>query len=1034
MIEITPTLEWLENPEIFQVNRIAAHSDHRYTLYGEESRQYLNGTWKFSYAERPEERNTKIFDVNYPIETLDTIRVPGHIQLQGYGKPQYVNVMYPWDGNYQVTAPEVPMEINPVGSYVTDVVIEKRLMRGKRQYISFQGVESAFYLYVNGKFVGYSEDSFTPSEFDLTEYLQDGVNRIGVEVYKWSSASWLEDQDFFRFSGIFRDVYLYAVPEVHVQDLFIHTDVTDDYRDSDFRVDAKLFFAEEENKDEYKVSMILKDMEGKGVLSLKDLSLEEIFGRSYLLNDAHLWSAENPYLYTLILTIEKNGKEIEKILQKIGIRRFEMKDKIMLINGKRIEFNGVNRHEFDCCRGRCVTEEDMLWDIRFFKQHNINAVRTCHYPDCSRWYELCDEYGIYMIGETNLETHGTWTYFGKNPVDTCIPGDRREWREAVLDRANSMVQRDKNHPAVVIWSCGNESFGGENIYEMSKLLKKLDSSRLVHYEGIFHDRRYPDTSDVESRMYERIWNIEEYLQNHPDKPFIGCEYMHAMGNSCGGIKDYTDLLDKYPMYQGSFIWDYIDQALIQTMPDGSQRMAYGGDFDEVPDDGNFCGDGIVFADRTISPKAQEVKFVYQQVILTPDFKGVHIRNKRLFESTKDMILRVELLRNGRSIRQWEMEAVVEPLDEKYFAIDMSEYLKEPGEYFVQAVFALKEHTKWAEAGYELMTGRSQAYVVKAEKEAGSVAEQNISFVFGNQNVGVHGRDLFYYDFSRKNGGLISVRSRGQEILERKPKLCFYRAATDNDKGCSYMFDSGIWQFAEQQQRCVDYHAEYNENELTVHYVYELPLGEDGKIIVLDKREKPSEKEDRGNHINGIQADIVYTVTADGVIHVKLVYHGAKGLPEMPLFGLEIPLKKEFEQFAYYGIGPAENYSDRNNGGKIGIFECSVTENYSPYLKPQACGNRTETRWVSFTDGKHKITLKAAEGQKTFQFTALHYNETELENAPHKEELPMPYCTYVKIMPLQLGVGGDDSWGSQVREQFHIDSSQDISYEFDIIVE
>ena len=1038
-----PSLDWLCNPEIFQVNREPAHSDHRYTLYGQQSRQSLNGTWKFSYAKCPAERQTDFYKLEFDIEGLDNIQVPGHIQLQGYGRPQYVNVMYPWDGQQKVQAPAVPMDVNPVGSYVRDIVFDKNIMSGERQYISFQGVENAFYLYINGKFVGYGEDSFTPSEFDITEYITEGVNRIGVEVYQRSSASWLEDQDFFRFSGIFRDVFVYAVPKVHVRDLFVHTNVTDDYKDCQLKLDADIVYHSEDR--DYLATVILKDRDGKAVLSIRELKLSEIFKNSYLIENAHLWSAENPYLYTLVILIEQDGEQIEKITQKVGMRRFEMKDRLMLINGRRIEFNGVNRHEFHCRRGRAVTEEDMLWDIRFMKQNNINAVRTCHYPDSSLWYDLCDEYGIYMIGETNLETHGTWTLFGKDPVETCIPGDKPEWRENVLDRANSMVQRDKNHPAVVIWSCGNESFGGRNIYEMSQLMRELDPSRLVHYEGIAHDRRYPDTSDMESQMYTRPWDIEEYLKNDPEKPFICCEYMHAMGNSCGGIKDYTDLLDQYPMYQGAFIWDFIDQALYRKNSDGSETLCYGGDFDEVPDDGNFCGDGIVTADRRPSTKVSEVKFVYQQVKLYPDFQGIRIVNKRLFEDTGDLLLKIDVLRDGEIIRTFEMEAVVNPLSEKYFPVDMEKEIREPGEYFVQASFLLKEDTLWADEGYELMTGRSEARIVREEEPGqkdripvtsllpGTFADQGVTVVRGNQNVGIHGK-YFDIDFSRKNGGLISMQYKGKEILARKPMLCFYRASTDNDRGCNYMFDSGVWEFVERWQRCTGFEVEESETEASVKYTYELPVCEGGMLIVNNKREKPSVMENHGNGRKGITADICYTVHADGKMNVRLKYHGAKGLPELPLFGLQFVLKKEFDHFTYYGIGPDENYLDRNNGGKMGIFSSTADKNMAGYLKPQSCGNRTETRWVEVNDGQTGIRFTAAEREKPFQFTVLHNSETELETAAHHEELPAPRYTYVKILPVHMGIGGDDSWGSQVRENCRVMPDQEIEYSFDITMQ
>lgn len=1032
------SLDWLCNPEIFQVNREQAHSDHSFTLYGQNPKQSLNGTWKFSYADCPADRKQDFYKQEFDIEELDNIRVPGHIQLQGYGRPQYVNVIYPWDGQQEVEAPKIPMDFNPVGSYVKDIVFHKTILSGERQYISFQGVETAFYLYINGKFIGYSEDSFTPSEFDITEYITEGVNRIGVEVYQRSSASWLEDQDFFRFSGIFREVFVYAVPKAHIRDLFVHTNLSDNYKDCELKLDTKIDYYDE--KKNFSASLLLKDKEENCIISAENLTLSELSEHTYLIKNAHLWSAENPYLYTLIITIKNQENEIEKIVQKVGMRKFEMKQGLMLINGKRIEFNGVNRHEFNCRRGRAVTKDDMLWDIRFMKQHNINAVRTCHYPDASLWYELCDEYGIYMIGETNLETHGTWTISGKDPLETCIPGNRPEWREAVLDRANSMLQRDKNHPAVLIWSCGNESFGGENIYEMSQLFRKKDPSRLVHYEGVFHDRRYPNTSDMESQMYARPWDIEEYLNNNPEKPFICCEYMHAMGNSCGGIKDYTDLLDKYPMYQGAFIWDYIDQALYKKLADGSEVLCYGGDFDEVPDDGNFCGDGIVRADRQPYAKAEEVKFVYQQVKIEPDFQGVKIINKRLFEDTKDLLLKVEVLKNGEIIKTFEMEAVVEPLSEKYFEIHIENILEEDGEYFVQAYLVLKENTLWAEAGYELMFGRSEPRLVQKAKALqenkalqSSFIQNGVFIVKGNGNVGIHGK-YFDIDFSRKGGGLISLQYKKTEILAEKPKLCFYRASTDNDRGCDYMFDSGVWEFVEKQQRCTGFEVKESDIEVEIKYIYELPIAEGGRLVISDKREKPSKMENSGNGRKGITIDVCYTITSDGKITVRLNYPGAEGLPELPLFGMQFVLKKEFDSFRYYGIGPKENYVDRNHGGKIGIFSGTADKNMEGYLKPQSCGNRTETRWVEVSDGQASLCFAAAKDEKPFQFTVLPYSETELETASHYESLPAVQYTYVKILPVHMGVGGDDSWGSQVRESCRVMSNQKIEYCFDIKME
>lgn len=507
-----------------------------------------------------------------------------------------------------------------------------------------------------------------------------------------------------------------------------------------------------------------------------------------------------------------------------------------------------------------------------------------------------------------------------------------------------------------------------------------------------------------------------------------------MGNSCGGIKDYTDLLDKYPMYQGSFIWDYLDQALYRKEADGSETLCYGGEFDEVPDDGNFCGDGIVFADRTASPKAAEVKAVYQQVKVFPDFKGIKVVNKRLFEGTDDLYLQVELLRDGLVVAKKRLDGFVRAQESAYFPIDFSEDMRKSGEYFVQAVYCLREDTLWAKAGYELMLGRSEAAWVKEEKNQlqtqETFAQKKVLVVRGNQNIGIHGR-YFDIDLSRKNGALISMKYKGIEILDRKPYAVYYRASTDNDRGCRYMDDSGIWEFVQRWQRCIDFQVEENDTAVVVRYVYELPISEDSILIVKDKREKNSLMENKGNGRCGIQTEITYTITADGRINITLLYHGAKGLPELPLFGMEFPLKKEFEEFSYYGIGPDENYLDRNNGGKIGIFNDTVTNNYSPYLKPQTCGNRTQTRWAEFSDGQVRVRFSAAKDEEPFQFIASHYTESELESAMHRRDLPPAHTNYVRILARHMGVGGDDSWGAQVREHCRVMADEEIRYSFDI---
>ena len=531
----------VKDPTYFNDNRVAAHSDHKYYASVEAMEQdvdnfrhSLNGLWKFHYAKNYNSTIPGFEKTEYCCKSWDDIRVPAHIQMEGYDVPQYANVQYPWEGREEVEPGQIPERFNPVASYVKYFEVPEE-MEGKKVFISFQGAESGIAVWLNGNFVGYSEDTFTPSEFELTPYLKEGENKLAAQVFKWTSSSWCEDQDFFRFSGIYRDVYLYAIPEVHVSDVKIQTLLDDTFTKADLVIDTKATKAG-------KVKITLSK-DGKELQSVEETLAEE---SQYVMKveKPELWSAESPVLYDLLLEVmDENGQVTEVIPQRVGFRRFEMKDSIMMLNGKRIVFKGVNRHEFSSVSGRVVSREELIKDLVTMKQNNINAIRTCHYPDAVGIYELCDEYGIYMIAECNMESHGSWDISAEQTGDfsKVVPCDRPEWMDMMLDRVNSMYQRDKNHPAILIWSCGNESFGGKVIYEMSQLYRKMDPNRLVHYEGVCHDRRYNDTSDMESQMYPSVEAIKEFLEKDRSKPFICCEYTHAMGNSCGGMHKYTGM-------------------------------------------------------------------------------------------------------------------------------------------------------------------------------------------------------------------------------------------------------------------------------------------------------------------------------------------------------------------------------------------------------------------------------------------------------------------------------------------------------------
>lgn len=1014
----------IKNPEIFEQNRLAAHSDHvcykneLEKIKGKSSLRYdMNGLWKFAYAKNQSLAPCGFEAADYDCKNWDEIRVPAHIQMEGYDVPIYTNTTYPWEADESIKPGEVPEIFNPVASYVKYFTIPEN-MKNKRVCISFQGVESGFALWLNGHYVGYSEDTFDPSDFELTDYIVEGENKLAVRVWKWTSSSWCEDQDFYRFSGIFRDAFLYAVPCAHVEDLSVVPTLNDTFDEGTLSVSIKADGDGIASVKLYELGDLSVEKYDKAKLLLEEFDIElrnkEICEGSCNVKNTLLWSAEKPNLYEVkIIVKDTHGNETEFISQLAGFRRFEMVDGLMKLNGKRIVFKGVNRHEFSSITGRVPNRDEVIKDIVTMKKNNINAIRTSHYPDDSMLYKLCDIYGIYMIAENNLESHGTWEAYNKGYVDLdfVVPKDKPQWREMMLDRANSCYQRDKNHPAILIWSCGNESFGGKTIYEMSQLFRQLDKHRLVHYEGVFSDRSYNDTSDMESQMYTPAAGIEKFLAEHPEKPFICCEYTHAMGNSCGAMHKYTELTDREPRYQGGFIWDYIDQSIYKKDRYGKWFLTYGGDFGDRPTDGDFSGNGICYGgEREASPKMQEVKFNYQNISVDFDSDYIFtVTNKNLFVNTSVFDAFAILLADGEEVYRTKLQISVPPMDRASYEVPVTlknSMIDVEKEYCIVVSFVLKENTIWEKAGYEIAFGQ---HMIKKPVSEYS-CDKSVELVVGNGNILVRGEN-FKALFSRMNLGMVSYVYGGVEMLPNTiPLPNFWRTPTNNDSGNMMPQRYAQWKIASmyvttrQDQRFADTspRVEKNDNNIAITYTYFMPTTPQSSC------------------------EVIYRVFGDGTIETTLSYDPVKELGDMPEFGMMFKLDADYDTVKWYGLGPQETYEDRQHGGKYGVYENKVAENIAEYLVPQESGNKCRVRYAKVMDKKGRGMLFFGD---ELSFSALPYTPHELENATHHFELPPVHYTVVRVAKKQMGVGGDDSWGSHTHPEYLLDASEKMEFTF-----
>ena len=914
-----PELNWLEDPRVFAVNRLDAHSDHTWHTPEGSLRQSLDGSWRFAYSPCPAARPADFWQADASLDGFGEIAVPGHIEMQGYGQIQYINTMYPWDGRHFLRPPQIPWDDTPVGSYVRTFTLDPAL-EGKRVCVSFQGVERAFYCWCNGHFVGYSEDSFTPADFDLTPFLQAGENRLCVEVYKNCSGSWLEDQDFFRFFGIFRPVYLYAKPALHIEDLWLRASLEPDNTTGILAPRLRLSAADGASLEGCTLRCTVA-APGGAVLWDAPMPLREdgsgyVYGQPVRLPCIRKWDHEDPALYTVTLTLrDAAGALQETVPYQTGFRRFGLREGVMELNGERIVFNGVNRHEWNPASGRAIGPEDMHRAIETFRRNHINAVRTCHYPDQTLWYELCDCNGIYMIDEANLESHGSWQKMSAVEPSWNVPGSLPEWRDCVVDRARSMFERDKNHTAILIWSCGNESYAGEDILAMSEFFRQNDPGRLVHYEGVFHCRAFDRISDMESRMYAKPEEIRAYLESGPAKPFILCEYMHDMGNSLGGMESYIRLLDD-PRYQGGFVWDYMDQALWQQGPRG-RRLGYGGDFGERPTDYAFSANGIVFADGTEKPAMQDLRYWYD----TPAHRAAHDA------------------RNARA---------------------------------------------------------AAAFRLPALRAGGPLA-----VIQGDVNLGVRG-DRFALQFSYTEAGLSSLRlDGGPEWVWHAPRPALWRAPTENDRGCGFPVRSAAWMAADAYPQAAGWQVEEaSPQRVRIRYTFTFPT------------------------VPGASADLTYIVTGSA-LRVDAAYHGVPGAPELPVFGVRMSTLHPAARVCWTGLS-GETYPDRYKGAQFGRW--SEQPHIPAYLVPQDCGVHMGTRTLTLEQQDAAcrttaaLTLRMAE--EPFAFSALPNTPQELENAAHRDELPCTGRTVLSVLGAVRGVGGIDSWGTDVEPACRLSGEAD----------
>lgn len=988
--------DW-ENPDIIAINKEPGrasfvpldYSSSTVTFDKETSPwvKSLNGAWKFNWVRKPADRPVDFYQPGYDVSHWKEIPVPSNWQMHGYGMPIYTNIDYP----FKVDPPKIQNDYNPVGSYRTTFTVPEN-WDGKKVFIHFDGVKSAFYLWINGKKVGYSQGSMTPAEFDVTSYLKSGENILAAEVYRWSDGSYLEDQDMWRLSGIYRDVYLFAAPQQHIRDFFVRSDLDQNYRNAGLKLTAKIRNYSSEEIQGFKITGKLyrpgEDFaQAKTVFSAPvkvGADGESVVDLSASVRNPLKWTAETPELYRFVLELhDHSARVIERVGCDIGFRKVEIKGGEFFVNGVSILLKGTNRHEHDPDRGRAITKDLMIRDIELMKRNNINAVRTSHYPNQPVWYELCDQYGLYVMDEANVESHGI--SYGKD----ILPGSDPLWTEPAVNRAERMAERDKNHACVIIWSLGNEAGHGENFYRMAERIRQIDPTRPIHY------RQMNAAADMDSQTYPTPDWIIERAQSKPDRPFLMNEYAHAMGNSVGNLQEYWDAIEKYPALIGGFIWDWVDQGLRHKTANGIEFWAYGGDFGDKPNDDNFCINGLVAPDRKPNPSLHEVKKVYQYLKVSPvDItKGlVEIRNKYAFLNANKFAISWEMLKNGVVVDQGEMQSLdIKPYQSKQVVIPFQTQPDPESEYFLHVKFALKEKQQWADQGYVIAW--DQALVWKPSKITVQRAPSgNLSSNESPESINIKAGKAEVV-ISKKTGALTAFVFKGKSLISAPLIPNFWRAPLDNDIGNNMPFETGAWKSA-AHYRVVDAVAVTHKDQDSV------TVTADMRLPVFNS-----------SYINR------YTVYRNGKVKVEARLSSGEKLPEIPRFGMQFRIPEEYNTMAWYGRGPHESYWDRKTGAAFGVYSGLIKDQVHPYIFPQENGNKTDVRWMKLTNGNGSGLL--IEGAPEFDASAWPYDQEDLEKSTHNYQLPEKDYFSVQIDYKQRGVGGNNSWGLKPLDQYRL---------------